>query len=124
MCVVKNDAILPNAHEAIIPMEKLTNYALNPIKSRGKWVAFQDALGYNLHNAHLLAENIKQNLEFFPAVSRGDKGYGCTYTVLMELIGENGKSANVMTAWIKDNLTNKVRLTSVYVKKRRVCNND
>jgi len=38
----------------------------------------------------------------------------------MVLTGVNGKSANVMTAWLDDKITGKMRLTSAYVKKRKV----
>jgi hypothetical protein len=112
--------ILPHADNAVIPIEKFTKYALHPKKSRGKRIAFQEALGYNLHNAYELVENIRWNLKRFPAENKGDKGYGTTYAVLMELTGANGKSASVMTAWLDDRETGQIRLTSAYVKKRRL----
>ena len=111
--------VLPRYEDAIIPIGKFTNYALDPIKSRGKWVAFRDALGYGLHNADALVENIRQNLKNFPSENKGDRGYGCTYTVLMELTGANGRTANVMTAWLDDKATGQIRLTSAYVKKEK-----
>ena len=116
--------ILPRADEVIIPIEKFIKYALDPINSRGKWVAFEEALGYNLGNANVLVENIRQNIKYFNAVSKGDKGYGGTYAVLMELTGINGKTANVMTAWLDEKETGIIRLTSAYVKKRKDDNND
>lgn len=111
--------ILPRADEAVIPDAKISGYALDPIKSRGKSVAFQEALGYNLHNAELLADNIRKNIKNFPAVNKGNTGYGETYAVLMELTGVNGKTANVMTAWLDDARTGEIRLTSTYIKKRK-----
>jgi len=112
--------VLPRADEAIIPIEKLTKYVLDPINSRGKWMAFKDALGYDINNADELSNNIRNNLKNFSAVFKGDKGYGETYSVLMELTGANGKNANVMTAWLIDNKNNEIRMTSAYVKKRKV----
>ena len=112
--------VLPKTDEAVIPIEKFTSYVLDPIKSGGKWIAFREALGYTKNNADLLMANIEQNLKKFPAESKGDKGYGETYSVLMELTGVNGKTANVMTAWLDDRKTGKMRLISVYVKKRKV----
>jgi hypothetical protein len=112
--------ILPNADEAVIPVAKFTDYVLDPINSRGKWIAFRDALGYTKQNAHLLIDNIKQNLKSFPAERKGDSGYGETYAVLMKLTGANGKTAHVMTAWLDDAQTGEMRLTSAYIKKRRV----
>jgi len=49
--------ILPEAEDAVIPVEKLTDYALHPIKGKGKAIAFDRALGYNLTNADKLIEN-------------------------------------------------------------------
>jgi len=111
--------ILPRVDEANIPIEKMTKYALDPIKSRGKSVAFQEVLGYNITNADLLVKNILSNLRNYPAEHKGDKGYGETYSVLMELVGANGRIANVLTAWIDDKETGEMRLTSAYVKKRK-----
>ena len=111
--------VLPKFDEAVIPVEKFLNYALDPITSRGKSVAFRDALGYTKANVELLIVSIKNNLKCFPAISKGDNGYGETYTVLMELEGINGKTANVTTAWLDDLKTGKMRLTSAYIKKRK-----
>ena len=112
--------VLPKADEVVVPIEKFTRYALDPINSRGKWVTFQEALGYNKDNADLLVANIRQNVKNFPATVKGDKGYGETYAVLMKLTGANGKTANVMTAWLDDKESGQMRLTSAYVKKRKV----
>ena len=92
--------LLPNADDAIISEAKFIEYALHPIKSRGKSFAFEQALGYNLSNVILLIENIKTNLKNFEAIFKGDNGYGLKYEVQMELIGINGNSANVLTSWI------------------------
>ena len=94
--------VLPDFEKAIIQIEKFTEYVLHPVKSRGKWLAFRSALGYHLGNVDILMDDIRKNLTNFPAESMGNKGYGETYAVLMELVGPNGKTANVMTAWIDD----------------------
>jgi len=111
--------ILPKADEVVIPIEKFTKYALNAMNSEGKSDAFELALGYNLSNVADLIGNIKMNLKNFPAKHQGNKGFGEIYSVLMVLVGANGKSAHVMTAWIDDAKTDEMRLTSAYVKKRR-----
>jgi len=110
---------LPRYEDAIIPVEKFVNYALDPIRSKDKSIAFREVLGYDQSNACLLMENIRQNLKNFPAERKGDRGYGEVYAVLMELTGANGKTANVMTAWLDDKKTGEMRLTSAYVKKRK-----
>ena len=109
--------ILPKAHEAVIPLEKFTKYALDINKSPHKALAFELALGYNQSNVDKLIKNIKDNLDKFPAKSKGDKGYGNIYEVVLDLVGENGKTAKVLTGWLDDKLTGKMRLTTVYIDK-------
>lgn len=114
--IIKNDImVLPNYDKAVIPIEKFTQYALNPEKDKNKAEAFEKALGYNLNNAEELIKNIRSNLNKYNAVEKDDKGFGKRYEVLMTLIGENKKIANVKTAWIIDNKTEETRLTSAYV---------
>ena len=82
-------------------------------------MAFERALGYNLINYKKLIENIRKNITNFPATRHEDKGHGTRYSVDMQLKGENNKTARVVTAWIDDNKTGEMRLTSAYVKKRK-----
>jgi hypothetical protein len=112
-------SILPKADDVLILREKFIYYSLHPLKSGGKSIAFRDALGYTIENADLLIANIRKNVKNFPAEYKGDKGYGESYAVLMELTGENNKTANVMTAWLNDKNTGIMRLTSAYIKKRK-----
>ena len=110
---------LPRYEKAIIPIEKLTKYALNPDSQPHKALAFELALGYTKYNAIKLAENIKANLDKFPAKCKGNKGYGNLYEVVLELVGENGKTVKVLTGWIDDISSGEMRLTTIYVDKRR-----
>jgi len=107
--------ILPNAHNAVIPVEKFTEYALNPQKQKDKSVAFEKALGYNLENYQKLIEEIKSNLFKYSAKLKPDMGFGQRYEVVMHILGANGKTAKVLTAWIVESSTGITRLTSVYV---------
>lgn len=115
----KRGTILPMNLQlfANIPEEKFTKYALDPTKSPDKAKAFQSALGYNKSNYNKLIENIKNNIDENKFVKKGDKGHGMLYEYVMELKGENGKKANVMTAWIDDG--GEKRLTSVYVTRKK-----
>lgn len=110
---------LPKASEAVIPKEKLTGYALNPLKDKNKAEAFERVLGYNTDNADKLIEQIRRNLTKYPAKEKPDTGYGVRYEVLMAVTGENGRTANVKTAWILDKDTGEMRLTSLYVTKKK-----
>lgn len=103
---------------AHIPEEKFTNYALDPLNAPEKAEAFNKALGYNKENYKKLIQNIKDNINESKFVEKGDNGYGMRYEYVMELTGENGKKANVLTAWIQDG--EEKRLTSVYVTKKKV----
>jgi len=107
---------LPDYERAIIPIEKFTQYILDPIRSKGKAVAFERVLGYNIRNVDRLIENIRANLGNYGATEKEDKGYGPTYEVIMELTGETGRQANVLTAWITDNTSGEIRLVSAYIK--------
>lgn len=103
---------------AKIPKEKFINYALDPIRQPDKAKAFKDALGYTLENYQELIDNINLHLNKKELVEKGDSGYGMRYEYIMRLQGPNGKEANVLTAWIQDE--DDIRLTSVYVTKKKV----
>ena len=64
--------------------------------------AFRKALGYTLDNVDALIEQINQKLPEYDAVEKGDRGWGMTYEVVMDITGPNGKTAKVLTAWIDD----------------------
>jgi len=72
-----------------------------------------------LSNCARLIANIRQNISNFPATMKTDKGHGVRFSVDMELTGDNGRKARVITAWIDDNKTGEMRLTSAYVKARK-----
>jgi len=116
----KDINILPNADNVIIPEIKLTKYALNAEEGDpNKAMAFKLALGYDLTNYRLLVKNIRINVKKFNAVEKPDLGYGKRFEVLITLTGANGKTANVLTAWIVDKNTSQTRLTSLYVTKKK-----
>ena len=119
---IENDIIVMELKElgkADFRLDKLTKYALNPLVDRDKATAFEESLGYNLSNVDELVKNIKDNLSKFDVEEKSDIGYGQRFQVILNLVGVNGKNADVLTAWIKDKVTGKIRLTSVYVKKRK-----
>lgn len=110
---------LPKQENVSIPEAKFTQYALNPKKDPNKARAFKEALGYDLSNSDDLIRNIKEHISEFSAVEKPDNGHGRRYEVVMELTGPNGKTANVLTAWIDDVETGEMRLTTAHVDKRR-----
>lgn len=68
-------------------------------------------------NADDLIHNIFAHAVEAKFVEKGDSGHGMRYEYIMEFAGSNGKKANVLTAWIRED--EKLRLTSVYVTERR-----
>ena len=106
---------LPRYDSAVIPREKFTGYALNPDKDPDKARAFKKALGFTMDNADDLIEQINEKLQKYEAVEKGDRGWGMTYEVIMDITGPNKKTAKVLTAWIDDKSNGEMRLTTVHV---------
>lgn len=112
---VNSDIMMVGNTQLTMPDVKFTEYSLNPLKSPDKAEAFRLALGYTTDNYLDLKQNIFDNLVEDNFVEKGDDGYGMKYEQILELTGPNGKTANVLTAWIQEG-DNK-RLVSVYINK-------
>ena len=112
--------VLPNFEKAVVPREKLTQYSLNVDKDADKAFAFRLALGYAEKDADDLSANILQNTGNFIAISKGHNGFGELFECVMELVGTNGKCANVLTAWIVEDGTDHPRMINAYVTKKKV----
>ena len=106
---------LPKYKDAVIPKSKFTQYALNPYKDPNKARAFEKALGYTMDNADELIKQINEKLSEYKKKKKGDRGWGMTYEVVMDITGPNGKTAKVLTAWIDDKNNGEMRLTTVHV---------
>lgn len=105
---------------AEMPEDKFIEYSLNPQKEPNKAKKFEKDLGYTLENWQDLRENIRQHYDKSKLVEKGDNGYGMRYEQIMLLKGANGKSANVLTAWIDDpKADDGIRLVSLYVTRRK-----
>lgn len=119
---IKNDIMkvqIDGIGEAHIHLPKLTKYALNPQKDKNKAKAFSMALGYTLSNVDDLLANVKANINSFERIEKPSRGYGKRFEISMDLTGPNGKTATVLTGWIIDESTEEVRLTTIYVDKRK-----
>lgn len=108
---------LPNYESAVIEEQKLSSYVLNPAHRVGgnKARRFKAALGFDLSNANLLEQAIRENLADTPVVFGLLDKHGQRYSVDMELTGPAG-TAIVRTAWITEGTDLIPRLVSVYVK--------
>ena len=105
---------------ANVPKEKLIGYALNPDHPVGKEKAraFKAALGYTKENSEELREKILELFDEKDLVLKREGKYGKQYEQIMKITGPNGKTANVLTAWIKENESSEPRLVSVYVTEK------
>ena len=102
---------------AKIPEKKFTHYTLNPEKPPDKAKAFEKALGYTKDNYKEFIENIENHVDENKFVEKGNSGYGMRYQQVMKLNDPNGKEANVLTAWVKED--DDFRMTSVYITEKR-----
>jgi hypothetical protein len=94
--------ILPQHEKAIVPIEKLRDYALDPGHPQGKNKArvFKAALGMERGHARVLSEILKSTLVRSPAVRGLKRDYGEYWTTYHELVGLSGRPVVVTVAWI------------------------
>ena len=104
---------------ANIPDEKLSSYSLDFTRQPDKAKAFKEALGYTKENMGELKSAIEAAFDESKLKYRGTNKYGDLYEQVFELVGPNGKKANVLSSWIKKP-DEDYSMTSVYVTKKKV----
>jgi len=74
---------LPNTQNAVVPIEKVAGYALNPYHAVGgnKSNVFASAFGFTQQNAQLLVDQILENVAAVQATERPASEYGQTFSV-------------------------------------------
>jgi len=94
--------LLPHYEKAVIPIEKLRDYALDPGHPEGKHKArvFKAALGIEQAHAEVFAQILKRTLYRSPAAPGIKNQYGSRWTTFHETIGLDGKSEVVTAVWI------------------------
>ncbi len=107
---------LPSPDRAIVPIEKLTEYSLNPSHSEGrhKAIVFKSALGITRENAEVLLEVLYRVVRTHEAIVSSRIRYGQKYIIEFEMT-HAGKTAIVRSAWIVRNGEDFPRLTSCYI---------
>ena len=92
---------LPNSERAIIELEKLVEYCLNPDHPRGKHKArvFEAACGFNLGNVELLRDQLLEAAELGDAVASLTDAHGRRFVIEYLVTGPSGR-AWVRSAWI------------------------
>src|SRR5438128_2652669 len=92
---------LPNAEQALVPMEKLRDYALNPYHAIGSHKArvFVTALGIRQADWEFLRAQILVGIRTVPASRSAVTDYGEHYRVRLQIMGRNRRTMPVTTAW-------------------------
>jgi hypothetical protein len=88
--------------DAIVPREKLVSYALNPDHPDGKEKAmlFRDLLGIRANDWKYLAAQLIMGLSRSEVRSVRSEKFGVKYHADVPVVGLNGQSRMVRTAWI------------------------
>lgn len=108
---------LPNSHKAVVEIEKLRDYSLNPNHPVGKHKArvFRAALGVTLKDADWLRERALEFALSDDARAGAPSVFGNKY-VIDYILQHKGMSAIVRFSWIVEFGTDFPRLTTCYVK--------
>jgi hypothetical protein len=108
---------LPNSHKAVVEIQKLRNYSLNPNHPVGKHKArvFKAALGITLNDADWLRERAIEMALGDDVRRSAASVFGDKY-VIDSMLEYEGMSATVRFCWIIEMGTDFPRLTSCYVK--------
>jgi hypothetical protein len=93
---------LPNYEHAVIPRNKLEDYALNPAHRDGQHKArlFKSILGFERRDWETVSNAILSELPFNEAILNREDGWGKYYLVSLVIDGPNGKTARITTVWI------------------------
>jgi hypothetical protein len=107
---------LPNAERAVVDIEKLRDYCLNPDHRRGchKARVFEAALGFTRGHAGDLRDALLAAVLNSDAMPEEHDEYGKRYVVDFMAIGSSGQ-AMVRSSWIISRSEDFPRLTSCYV---------
>jgi hypothetical protein len=104
-----------------VDSRKLAEYALNPNNPKGKDKAlmFQQHLGYNRDNYHILQEQILAKALDAEVILGENDEFGQRYTMDMEIVGMRAMQKEVVRlGWIVEPESRVARLITLYVRKR------
>jgi len=108
---------LPNGENAVVELEKFTEYCLNPDHPSGRHKAhvFESLLGLTLKNADFLRDKVREAAMSYEAEIELPTKYGERYVIDFELKTDKG-TATIRSTWIIRREEGFPRLTSCYVK--------
>ena len=108
------------AEQAVIPIDKLTGYCLNPEHHPGKHKArvFKSALNLGINDAEVLKSALLDAVQRNVAVPTKRNAYGQKYVVDFEM-SHSGRTAKVRSIWIVRNDENFPRFVTCYISTKR-----
>lgn len=119
---------LYNVEKAKFTPAKLTTYSLSfthSSKGAAKAEAFEKYLGFTMKDAKKIERLVMEGIRRFSAERGETNVFGERFSVYVPMTGNNGVTADVMTAWIYDRLENGrlstiPRLTNCFLNKRSI----
>jgi hypothetical protein len=107
---------LPNGHRAIIPIEKLRKYCLNPNHTVGGHKAhlFERLIGLTSDNSEMLQRHLSEIARTGEAAIGKQNEYGQRYVIDFDMATKKGM-AKVRSTWIILSNEDFPRLTSCYI---------
>jgi len=107
---------LPNAENAVVDLQKLTDYCLNPEHERGKHKArvFAAKCGVTVEHAELLRQALLEGAWQGEAIATKNDAYGQRYVIEWTVEGPTG-TAGIRAAWIVRHNEDFPRLVSCYI---------
>ena len=108
---------LPSGDEAIVELEKLTGYCLDPSHPRGKHKArvLASVLGFAIEHAEQLREAFLRAAAIEEAQPAHSDRFGLRYVIDFPITGPKG-TGTLRSTWIIRQGESVPRLTSCYVK--------
>ncbi len=108
-------------NQIVIDPSKLVQYSLNKNHEKGhnKAIMFEQHLGFNQENHHLLLEQIQAKAMEGEAMIGYYDNYGQRYNVDISIVGVRpGQKETVRTGWLVDSETKIARLITVFIRSR------
>jgi hypothetical protein len=110
---------IPNAENASIAAEKVTEYLLNPSHpvggSKARWFI---ALGYDPDHPGGLADDLLDLVRRTDSFTTEESPFGVKYNVSGRMVTPSGRRVNVMTVWIFERGDSAPRLVTAYPGRR------
>lgn len=111
---------LPNAENAVVEQEKITEYLLNPTHRYGASKArFFDAFGFRAEEWWKFAEALREHGRNHDVTKVQETGFGPRYEVEGTLLAPDGRRPRVRTVWQLDHGAVAPRLITAYPTRER-----